>query len=101
MGNWHHAFSWDYACAECGAVAQFNPTKVFIDVLTFLGLAWDRKRALDVWARRKARWEETQARPILESMEGPFLFRRRVVTFGPAYEQDGVADASGADSTEQ
>jgi len=81
--NWHHAFGWDYAAAELGALQQFNPTKVFIDIMAFLGLAWDRKRGLNVWAQRKARWEETQGRKVVESLEGPPLFKHRVVTFGP------------------
>lgn len=82
--NWHHAFDWDYAAAEMGASSQFNPTKVFIDAMAFLGLAWGRKRALDVWKVRKARWEEQTGRSVVESVEGPLLFRRRAVTFGPA-----------------
>lgn len=81
--NWHHAFGWDYAAAELGALQQFNPTKVFIDVMALLGLAWDRKRALGAWAQRKARWEESQGREVVESLEGPPLFKHRVVTFGP------------------
>eukprot|EP00929_Paragymnodinium_shiwhaense_P049815 TRINITY_DN2511_c0_g4_i1.p1 TRINITY_DN2511_c0_g4~~TRINITY_DN2511_c0_g4_i1.p1 ORF type:complete len:692 (+),score=181.48 TRINITY_DN2511_c0_g4_i1:63-2138(+) len=86
--NWHHAFSWDYAAAEMGAHLQFNPTKVFIDVMSFFGLAWDRKRATGVWEQRKQRWEETTGRKIVESIEGPTLFKRRVVTFGPNYEDE-------------
>jgi len=82
--NWHHAFDWDYAAAEMGAVSQFNPTKVFIDVMAFLGLAWGRKRALEVWKIRKARWEELAGRPVVESLQGYPLFRRRTVTFGPS-----------------
>eukprot|EP00747_Dinoflagellata_sp_TGD_P125366 gnl/TRDRNA2_/TRDRNA2_174154_c4_seq10.p1 gnl/TRDRNA2_/TRDRNA2_174154_c4~~gnl/TRDRNA2_/TRDRNA2_174154_c4_seq10.p1 ORF type:complete len:698 (-),score=103.00 gnl/TRDRNA2_/TRDRNA2_174154_c4_seq10:267-2195(-) len=81
--NWHHAFSYDYAASELGALQQFNPTKVFIDLMALLGLAWDRKRAIPVWERRKTRWEEQSGRPVLESIEGPPLFRRRVITFGP------------------
>jgi len=87
--NWHHAFSWDYAAAELGAFEQFNPTKVFIDLMACLGLAWDRKRADKAWAQRKARWETAHGRPVLESIEGAPLFKQRVVTFGPAsYEDD-------------
>merc|ERR1711862_846997 len=85
--NWHHAFSWDYAAAELEPWQQYNPTKVFIDAMAALGLVWDRKRATDVWAVRKARWEESQGRKVLEHLEGPPLSKHRVITFGPAYEE--------------
>merc|ERR1711964_25816 len=97
--NLHHAFSWDYAAAELGSLLQFNPTKVFIDAMALLGLAWGRKRALDVWKQRKARWEESRGRPVLESLEGPPLFKHRVVTFGPApYDDDDKHGEENADS---
>lgn len=86
--NWHHAFDWDYAAAELGALQQFNPTKVFIDIMLMLGLAWDAKRAHKVWETRKARWAEQCGRPVEESIEGPFLFRKRVVHFGPVLHDD-------------
>jgi len=86
--NWHHAFAWDYATSELGPLQQFNPTKVFIDIMACLGLAWDRKRAHKVWALRKARWVSEQGRPVGESLEGPLLFKHRVVTFGPALPED-------------
>merc|ERR1712232_1189135 len=98
--NWHHAFSWDYAAAELGALLQFNPTKIFIDAMAFLGLAWDRKRADQVWKQRKARWEEVQGRQVVESLEGPPLFKHRVVTFGPApYDSDVDSEDNNNDST--
>jgi len=81
--NWHHAFPWDYAASELEPVYQWNPTKVFIDSCAALGLVWDRKRGDKVWAQRKARWEEANGRKVIESLEGPPLFRNRVVTFGP------------------
>jgi len=82
--NWHHTFDWDYATAELGALMQFNPTKVFIDIMAAVGLAWDRKRATKVWSVRKDRWAKNRGRPVLESLEGPPLFKKRVITFGPA-----------------
>lgn len=87
--NWHHAFDYDYAAAELGAGQQFNPTKVFIDTMVFLGFAWSPKRAHTVWTTRKARWSEQCGRPVVESIEGPPLFRRRVVTFGPISYGEG------------
>jgi len=81
--NWHHAFPWDYAAAELEPHLQFNLTKVFIDFLALLGLVWDRKRGDKVWATRKARWAEKFGRQVVEGLEGPPVFKRRVVTFGP------------------
>lgn len=92
--NWHHAFDGDYAAAELEPTQQFNPTKVFIDFMLLLGLAWEPKRALKVWAMRKARWSEQSGRPVVETLEGPPLFKQRVVTFGPAYD-----DAEGDEAT--
>ena len=43
--NYHHAYPWDYATSEFGITTQFNPSKLFIDVCAFFGLAWNRKRA--------------------------------------------------------
>lgn len=57
--NWHHKYPYDYAGSEFGLLAQFNPTKAFIDTLCMLGLASDRKRALSAWNRLKvARLQE-------------------------------------------
>lgn len=81
--NWHHAFDYDYTTAELGPLSQFNPTRVFIDAMALLGLVSDRKRAINVWETRKARWEKTNGRPVCESITGPPLFKQRVITFGP------------------
>jgi stearoyl-CoA desaturase (delta-9 desaturase) len=97
--NWHHAFSWDYAAAELGPMSQFNPTKVFIDAMALVGLAWDRKRADTVWQQRKTRWEKSQGRVVLESLEGPPLFKHRVVTFGP--EPYGEEDEDGQATSDE
>eukprot|EP00929_Paragymnodinium_shiwhaense_P049814 TRINITY_DN2511_c0_g3_i1.p1 TRINITY_DN2511_c0_g3~~TRINITY_DN2511_c0_g3_i1.p1 ORF type:complete len:686 (+),score=128.77 TRINITY_DN2511_c0_g3_i1:104-2161(+) len=91
--NWHHAFSWDYAASEMEPHLQWNPTKLFIDTMAFFGMAWDRKRATGVWEQRKQRWVETTGRPIVESLEGPTFFKRRIVTFGPTYEDHHDGDA--------
>jgi stearoyl-CoA desaturase (delta-9 desaturase) len=111
--NWHHAFSWDYAASELGPLQQWNPTKVFIDGMALLGLAWDRKRATDVWKVRKQRWEETMKRPVVESLEGPPLFKHRIVTFGPeeygghdnpaqyCHEDDAPAEGQGKEACKQ
>jgi len=101
--NWHHAFPYDYYAAEMGPWSQFNPTTLFIDMMAFFGLVYDRKRALDVWNTRKTRWEESHRRKVLEALEGPWFFKHRVITFGPApYGEDGPAtleeDAMDTDS---
>jgi stearoyl-CoA desaturase (delta-9 desaturase) len=48
--NWHHRYPFDYSASEFGISSQFNPSKLFIDVMAFAGQAWDRKRATNVWA---------------------------------------------------
>jgi stearoyl-CoA desaturase (delta-9 desaturase) len=99
--NWHHAFPYDYAAAELGALSQFNPTKVFIDAMAWLGFAWDRKSGLEAWTQRKARWEASQGRRVLESTEGPPLFKKRVITFGPAPYGDDAKELDAPRHDEQ
>ncbi|XP_055937266.1 acyl-CoA Delta12-desaturase-like isoform X1 [Argiope bruennichi] len=41
--NYHHVFPWDYSTSELGYA--FNLTKVFIDGMALLGLAYDLKTA--------------------------------------------------------
>nr|XP_055169073.1 stearoyl-CoA desaturase 5 [Nyctereutes procyonoides] len=41
--NYHHTFPFDYSASEFGL--NFNPTTWFIDLMCWLGLATDRKRA--------------------------------------------------------
>jgi len=60
--NWHHAFPFDYAASEFGISTQFNPTKLFIDTCCKLGLAYDRKRALKTWERKKKRLQANKAK---------------------------------------
>jgi len=42
--NWHHKYPFDYAASELGVLAQYNPTKLFIDTCAKLGLVWNRRR---------------------------------------------------------
>lgn len=52
--NYHHTFPYDYSASEFGL--NFNPTTWFIDIMCWLGLATDRKRATKpVIEARKAR----------------------------------------------
>ena len=53
--NWHHKYPFDYAASEFGVSSQFNPSKLFIDVLAAFGLVWGRKRATGAWAMGKSR----------------------------------------------
>ena len=41
--NYHHTFPQDYATSELGSFV-FNFTKVFIDVMAYFGLAYDRNK---------------------------------------------------------
>ena len=40
--NYHHSFPWDYKAAELGAYG-LNPTTAFIEVMSWIGLAYDLK----------------------------------------------------------
>lgn len=42
--NYHHAFPQDYAASEDGFNFLLNPTKHFIDLMAFIGLASNLKR---------------------------------------------------------
>lgn len=41
--NYHHTFPWDYSSSEFGL--RYNLTTAFIDLMAWLGLAYDRKTA--------------------------------------------------------
>jgi len=62
--NWHHKYPYDYAASEFGISSQFNPSKLFIDVMAFLGLVWDRKRASSAWAMGRARRDRDLANGV-------------------------------------
>ncbi|XP_059047394.1 acyl-CoA Delta-9 desaturase-like [Achroia grisella] len=52
--NYHHTFPWDYKTSELGS--PFNFTKLFIDTMAKLGLAYDLKTVSpEVVAKRKMR----------------------------------------------
>merc|ERR1711988_1432207 len=62
--NWHHKYPFDYAASEYGITAQFNPTKMVIDICAFFGLVTDRKRATAMWAREQKKLKmELAAKP--------------------------------------
>eukprot|EP00918_Siedleckia_nematoides_P092400 GHVU01202924.1.p1 GENE.GHVU01202924.1~~GHVU01202924.1.p1 ORF type:complete len:471 (-),score=88.12 GHVU01202924.1:232-1614(-) len=58
--NWHHCFGFDYATSEHGALRQWNPSKVVIDVAAYFGLVTNRKRAVRIWERCKLRQLERE-----------------------------------------
>ncbi|TMW69752.1 hypothetical protein Poli38472_001908 [Pythium oligandrum] len=64
--NWHHKFPYDYAASEFGVSAQFNPTKLTIDLLAWLGLVTDRKRAVPVWEQMKQKKQKLETTQKLE-----------------------------------
>lgn len=41
--NYHHTFPWDYSASEHGWRKNFNAATAFIDLMAWLGLAWDRR----------------------------------------------------------
>ena len=56
--NWHHKYPFDYAASEFGISKQFNPTKLFIDMCIFLGLASNPKRATGAWKKNRENREK-------------------------------------------
>jgi stearoyl-CoA desaturase (delta-9 desaturase) len=62
--NYHHKYPYDYACSEFGISIQYNFSKLLIDSLCAVGLAWGRKRATTAWARGRARRDEMIANGI-------------------------------------
>jgi stearoyl-CoA desaturase (delta-9 desaturase) len=56
--NWHHRYPFDYAASELGISSQYNPSKLFIDMLAAVGLVWGRKRGTAMWNITKARRAE-------------------------------------------
>lgn len=62
--NWHHKYPYDYAASEFGVSSQFNPSKLFIDLMAQLGLVWDRKRASSAWAMGRARRDRDAANGV-------------------------------------
>jgi len=43
--NYHHTYPFDYAASEHGIFYQWNPTKLFIDAASFMGLVTNRRKA--------------------------------------------------------
>eukprot|EP00923_Selenidium_pygospionis_P045507 GHVN01078590.1.p1 GENE.GHVN01078590.1~~GHVN01078590.1.p1 ORF type:complete len:960 (+),score=144.35 GHVN01078590.1:63-2882(+) len=64
--NWHHTYGFDYATSEHGALVQWNPSKVIIDAAYHLGLVWDRRRALGLWAKVKESREKRERDEVRE-----------------------------------
>jgi len=77
--NWHHKYPYDYAASEFGISSQFNPTKLFIDVLAGLGMVWGRKRATSAWAMGKARRERDRKNgvPMPKAPPRPWETKKR------------------------
>jgi len=62
--NWHHKYPFDYAASEFGASAQFNPSKLFIDMLAAVGLVWGRKRGTAAWTMGRSRRDRDAANGV-------------------------------------
>lgn len=74
--NYHHKFPFDYRMGD--RVYLWDPTKWFIGIAQFLGLAWDLKRtppqeiyrARIQTQRQKLKVESAQLKSLAETMEG-------------------------------
>jgi stearoyl-CoA desaturase (delta-9 desaturase) len=62
--NWHHKYPFDYAASEFGISAQYNPSKLVIDLLAALGLVWGRKRGTAAWTLGRARRDRNEANGV-------------------------------------
>jgi len=62
--NWHHKYPYDYAASEFGDWGQHNPGKGIIDILCWMGLASNRKRATAAWAMGRARRDKDLANGV-------------------------------------
>merc|ERR1719384_1515104 len=62
--NWHHKYPYDYAASEYGISSQFNPSKLFIDLMACCGQVWDRKRGTAAWAMGRARRDRDKANGV-------------------------------------
>lgn len=62
--NWHHKYPFDYAASEFGVSSQFNPSKLFIDMLASVGLVWGRKRGTSAWVLGRARRDRDAANGV-------------------------------------
>ncbi|RHY86205.1 hypothetical protein DYB37_013492 [Aphanomyces astaci] len=51
--NYHHRYPTDYATSEFGFLYQWNPTKLFIEIMAAVGLAYDLKRSTTAAATRE------------------------------------------------
>lgn len=84
--DYHHIFPWDYAAAELDAWHQWNPTKVFIDICSAVGIASNRRRCSPELqqARRRQMLARSMDAGLVENatgqytVKGPLFFRRRV-----------------------
>jgi stearoyl-CoA desaturase (delta-9 desaturase) len=59
--NWHHAYPFDYAASEYFS-SRYNPTKLFLDGMVFLGLASEPKSAFSAWKKKCEAFDNEYAR---------------------------------------
>mmetsp|Transcript_4546 Transcript_4546/g.11090 ORF Transcript_4546/g.11090 Transcript_4546/m.11090 type:complete len:2751 (-) Transcript_4546:1570-9822(-) len=92
--SWHHAFAYDYATAELDCLQQWNPTKIFIDLMAVLGLVKNRKRGHRMWGNRKKQMRdaaEKEGKVLVETLSGPPLCRVRNIRTMPVGNKSGVS----------
>lgn len=97
--NWHHRFPYDYAASEYSALIQFNPTKIFIDIFCYLGLASERKRALDAWgilkkSKSRSMTAEAYISPRVSFTSEGSLSIRSSSVFSDHLDEDDTSQAS-------
>lgn len=77
--NYHHKYPFDYASSEFGIMVQWNPSKLFIDIMANMGLAWGRKRATSAWAMtRERRDREAVSEDTNDRNTGDFSLSKKV-----------------------
>ncbi|KAG8184340.1 hypothetical protein JTE90_005358 [Oedothorax gibbosus] len=95
--NYHHTFPYDYAASEYGI--KYNLTTMFIDVMAWLGQAYDRKTASKGMIKaRKLRTGENgvgqEQDVIVDAVQNGVLETSKMVQNGVDAVQNGVMETS-------
>jgi len=77
--NWHHVYPWDYSTSEYGIWQRWNPTKLQIDIFAWLGLVWDRKRAVETWNAAKSRIGNNNVTEYLKSAKSVLINQQQEI----------------------
>jgi stearoyl-CoA desaturase (delta-9 desaturase) len=77
--NWHHKYPFDYAASEYGVSSQYNPSKLFIDILAAFGLVWGRKRGTGAWAMGMTRRDRDKESGVVQRKNEPRAWEAKKV----------------------